>query len=84
MNKALTKKANASNLSKAKKSRSTTRPTDVAIKARPAQPRKKGQPSTQRPKEVAPNTLAALFAQEHHQDLLRFITCGSVDDGKST
>ena len=44
----------------------------------------KEQPRIQRAKEVAPNTLAALFAQEHQQDLLRFITCGSVDDGKST
>jgi bifunctional enzyme CysN/CysC len=84
MNKALKQKANASNLSKAKKPRSAIKPTDVAIKARAAQPRKKGHPSIQRPKEVAPNTLAALFAQEHQQDLLRFITCGSVDDGKST
>ena len=84
MNKALKQKANASNLPKAKKSRSTTKPADVAIKAKSARPIKKGQPSTQRPKEVAPNTLDALFAQEHQQDLLRFITCGSVDDGKST
>ena len=44
----------------------------------------KDQPCIQRVKEVGPNTLAALFAQEHQQDLLRFITCGSVDDGKST
>jgi len=84
MNKPLKKKAISSNLSKAKKSRSTIKPTEVAIKARAAKPRNNGQLSTQRPKEVAPNTLAALFAQEHQQDLLRFITCGSVDDGKST
>ena len=84
MNKALTKKASSSNMSKAKKSRSMTRATDVAIKTRSGRPRKKEQPSIQRVKEVAPNTLDALFAQEHQQDLLRFITCGSVDDGKST
>jgi bifunctional enzyme CysN/CysC len=31
-----------------------------------------------------PATLDALFAAQARQDLLRFITCGSVDDGKST
>jgi bifunctional enzyme CysN/CysC len=44
----------------------------------------KKQTSILKPKEAGPKTLAALFAQEHQQDLLRFITCGSVDDGKST
>lgn len=44
----------------------------------------KDQASIRKSKEPGPNTLAALFAQEHQQDLLRFITCGSVDDGKST
>jgi bifunctional enzyme CysN/CysC len=44
----------------------------------------KNQTRIRKPKEAGPNTLAALFAQEHEQDLLRFITCGSVDDGKST
>jgi len=44
----------------------------------------KDQTGIRKPKEAGPNTLAALFAQEHQQDLLRFITCGSVDDGKST
>ena len=29
-------------------------------------------------------TLEAFHAQQQEQDLLRFITCGSVDDGKST
>jgi bifunctional enzyme CysN/CysC len=33
---------------------------------------------------IAPVSIEALFAQEQKQDLLRFITCGSVDDGKST
>lgn len=31
-----------------------------------------------------PKTMEAFLAQEQQQDLLRFITCGSVDDGKST
>jgi bifunctional enzyme CysN/CysC len=30
------------------------------------------------------STIDALFAEQQNQDLLRFITCGSVDDGKST
>lgn len=36
--------------------------------------------------QPAPHTLslADLFEQQRHQDLLRFITCGNVDDGKST
>jgi bifunctional enzyme CysN/CysC len=38
-----------------------------------------------RPERVeGPRTLQALFEQQQQQDLLRFITCGSVDDGKST
>jgi bifunctional enzyme CysN/CysC len=31
-----------------------------------------------------PATIEAFIEQQQHQDLLRFITCGSVDDGKST
>ena len=31
-----------------------------------------------------PTTIEAYLAQQKEQDLLRFITCGSVDDGKST
>ncbi|WP_147654145.1 sulfate adenylyltransferase subunit CysN [Vulcaniibacterium gelatinicum] len=31
-----------------------------------------------------PTDLAAYLAEYEHKDLLRFITCGSVDDGKST
>ena len=31
-----------------------------------------------------PTTFEAFLAKERGQDLLRFITCGSVDDGKST
>ena len=38
-----------------------------------------------RPERIeGPRTLQALFEQQQQQDLLRFITCGSVDDGKST
>ena len=33
---------------------------------------------------TTPKNIDALFAQEQKQDLLRLITCGSVDDGKST
>lgn len=33
---------------------------------------------------IAPNTIDAFLKNERQQDLLRFITCGSVDDGKST
>ncbi|EJN24562.1 sulfate adenylyltransferase, large subunit [Pseudomonas sp. GM78] len=37
------------------------------------------------PQPVAgPTTQQAFLAQQQNQDLLRFITCGSVDDGKST
>ena len=31
-----------------------------------------------------PTTIEEFLAQQNEQDLLRFITCGSVDDGKST
>jgi bifunctional enzyme CysN/CysC len=31
-----------------------------------------------------PQTMDEFLAQQQNQDLLRFITCGSVDDGKST
>jgi bifunctional enzyme CysN/CysC len=33
---------------------------------------------------VQPTTIEAFLEQQQGQDLLRFITCGSVDDGKST
>ena len=33
---------------------------------------------------VLPASVAELLAQQRGQELLRFITCGSVDDGKST
>lgn len=48
-------------------------------------------PKTRRPRtkaattaEVAPISMETFLAQQQQQDLLRFITCGSVDDGKST
>jgi bifunctional enzyme CysN/CysC len=38
-----------------------------------------------RPERVeGPRTIKAFLQQQQQQDLLRFITCGSVDDGKST
>lgn len=40
--------------------------------------------STKQSKSLPKKTIDALLAQENNQDLLRFITCGSVDDGKST
>jgi len=36
------------------------------------------------PANIVPATMEAFMAQQQNQDLLRFITCGSVDDGKST
>jgi len=33
---------------------------------------------------IHPTTIEGFLAQQQSQDLLRFITCGSVDDGKST
>ena len=40
-------------------------------------------PDTQ-PAEDAATAVAAYLEQHEHKQLLRFITCGSVDDGKST
>ena len=34
--------------------------------------------------EVPPTDVRAYLNQHEHKSLLRFITCGSVDDGKST
>jgi bifunctional enzyme CysN/CysC len=34
--------------------------------------------------DLAPETIEEFLNQQLNQDLLRFITCGSVDDGKST
>jgi bifunctional enzyme CysN/CysC len=36
------------------------------------------------PDRFVPDGLDDFLDQQHQQDLLRFITCGSVDDGKST
>ncbi len=33
---------------------------------------------------TTPHTLESFLSEQAHQDQLRFITCGSVDDGKST
>ncbi len=44
---------------------------------------KKNLPPTQ-PTSARPSTLEEFLAQQREIDLLRFITCGSVDDGKST
>ena len=50
--------------------------------AKPKKTKNNHQTSTQAPHK--PVTIEAFLAQQHQQDLLRFITCGSVDDGKST
>lgn len=36
------------------------------------------------PEQITPHGLDDFLQHQHRQDLLRFITCGSVDDGKST
>jgi bifunctional enzyme CysN/CysC len=41
-------------------------------------------PVSRRPSPLPPASIEAFLAQQQAQDLLRFITCGSVDDGKST
>ena len=40
--------------------------------------------STSKERALPPTSIDAYLAQQQDQDLLRFITCGSVDDGKST
>jgi bifunctional enzyme CysN/CysC len=40
--------------------------------------------STSKARAIQPTSIEAYLAQQQDQDLLRFITCGSVDDGKST
>jgi bifunctional enzyme CysN/CysC len=40
--------------------------------------------STSKERAIQPTSIEAYLAQQQDQDLLRFITCGSVDDGKST
>ena len=39
---------------------------------------------TSRPERARPSSVEEFLQQQVQQDLLRFITCGSVDDGKST
>lgn len=45
-------------------------------------PKKK--PIASQSNKNVPNTIESFFFQENERDRLRFITCGSVDDGKST
>jgi bifunctional enzyme CysN/CysC len=45
---------------------------------------KKSPPSANFPKKTDVTSVSEWLAQQAKQDLLRFITCGSVDDGKST
>jgi bifunctional enzyme CysN/CysC len=40
--------------------------------------------STSKESAIQPTSIEAYLAQQQDQDLLRLITCGSVDDGKST
>lgn len=52
--------------------------------ANPRKDKKKGLRTAPISDRSIPKTMEAFLAQEQQQDLLRFITCGSVDDGKST
>lgn len=45
---------------------------------------RKSIPTLKPARRTFPTSIESLLAQENKQDLLRFITCGSVDDGKST
>jgi bifunctional enzyme CysN/CysC len=56
----------------------------VQQKTATATKRKKIVQKISTPPRNIPKTIDAFWAQENKQDLLRFITCGSVDDGKST
>lgn len=49
-----------------------------------ASPSKKHRPAAIKTRTATAATVADFILQQNHQDLLRFITCGSVDDGKST
>lgn len=46
--------------------------------------RRSGNKASAAAKADRPSTIEAFLAEQQGQDLLRFITCGSVDDGKST
>ena len=43
-----------------------------------------GEPSAYQTDALIAEDIDAYLAQHQHKDMLRFITCGSVDDGKST
>ena len=43
-----------------------------------------GEPSAYQTDTLIAEDIDAYLAQHQHKDMLRFITCGSVDDGKST
>ena len=51
---------------------------------KPAFSRGAAKKSSAKPNADRPATIEAFLAEQQGQDLLRFITCGSVDDGKST
>ena len=51
---------------------------------KPAVSRGAAKKSSTKPNADRPTTIEAFLAEQQGQDLLRFITCGSVDDGKST
>ena len=50
----------------------------------PLPPQAEGEDHAYLPPELAASDIDAYLAQHQHKSLLRFITCGSVDDGKST
>lgn len=56
------------------------RATDTEINAS----RRSSNKASAAAKADRPSTIEAFLAEQQGQDLLRFITCGSVDDGKST
>ena len=51
---------------------------------RPRKPRPRSQDYLGRQRQADELTMGDWLAQEAQKDMLRFITCGSVDDGKST
>lgn len=57
---------------------------NVLHKKNPIEQRKNKSKITPTSDRPTPKTMEAFLDQEQQQDLLRFITCGSVDDGKST
>jgi len=61
-----------------------TKPAHNEIASRAKAGNKAGEPANHLRRVEPPQTIDEFFALERDQDLLRFITCGSVDDGKST